>query len=109
MSHSTAPSMCPCSWASLLTSTSTTRTVGSSRWASSHSGSARTPAPGSRVGAFFSGAVVIVVSSGSLILDCSSFAVLRRPGQSFGGGCGEPGQEPGQQLVDGGRLLHVDH
>src|SRR6476620_1261451 len=80
MSHSTAPSICPCPWASLLTSTSTTRTVGSSRWASSHSGSARTPlpAPGSRAGAFFSGAVVIVVSSGSLILDCSSFAVLRR-------------------------------
>src|SRR5215470_14783837 len=80
MSHSTAPSMCPCSWASLLTSTSTTRTVGSSRWASSHSGSARTPspAPGSRVSAFFSGAVVIVVSSGSLISDCSSFADLRR-------------------------------
>src|SRR6478736_6815193 len=78
MSHSTAPSMWPCSWASLLTSTSTTRTVGSSRWASSHSGSARTPAPGPRAGAFFSGAVVIVVSSGSLILDCSSFAVLRR-------------------------------
>src|SRR5215470_8431045 len=80
MSHSTAPSMCPCSWASLLTSTSTTRTVGSSRWASSHSGSARTPspAPGSWVGAFFSGAVVIVISSGSLILDCSSFAARRR-------------------------------
>src|SRR5438552_9525771 len=91
MSQSTAPSMCPCSWASLLTSTSTTRTVGSSRCASSHAGSARTPSPvpGSRVGAFFCGVVVIGASSGSLTLDCSL--------QPLGGGAADHDRVGGEQ------------
>src|SRR5258708_35259086 len=105
--------MCPTPWANPLTSTSTTRSAGSSRCASSHPGSTRTPAARSPAGAFVSGAIFIWASL--RLVDSGGHGSADRLGRlvpglvSPGCGPGKPVDEPGEQLVDGPGLLHVDH
>src|SRR5215472_12417554 len=100
MFHSTAPSTCPPLYAAGLTSTSTTRTAGSSRWSCSHCGSTSAPAsPGLDMDAVFIAVVIMWTSlrrlltqgftAGLLCQRCTDVGETLAPAGRRQSGCGE--------------------